>query len=231
MDLIRWVSPVFKIEALIWVSFWRALKFQSFSWRDGSNSTHQSKNTWMKYKTHIKLVHELYGWNAGRVAVNVQDRSPHMSFILKGSQILAIQLKSWFISKTLFYEYRSEIQTHIKLVHEFYGTCFQYKCGKTRINHLTPLLVVTMSYTCWLLCWADCIEDFKWRLHFQFEVAFWKGCFERDVFWRAKSCLKGIEDFNLEHCMPQPPCLANLFPPKMCQSMGPMIVFGLRHIG
>ena len=26
-----------------------------------------------------------------------------------------------------------------------------------------------------------------------------KGCFERDIFWRAKSRLKGIEDFNLEH--------------------------------
>ena len=26
----------------------------------------------------------------------------------------------------------------------------------------------------------------------------WKGCFERGIFWRARSCLKGIEDFNLE---------------------------------
>ena len=28
-----------------------------------------------------------------------------------------------------------------------------------------------------------------------------KGCFERGVFWRAKSRLKGIEDFNLEYCL------------------------------
>ena len=28
-----------------------------------------------------------------------------------------------------------------------------------------------------------------------------KGCFEKGrIFWRAKSRLKGIEDFNLEHC-------------------------------
>ena len=26
-----------------------------------------------------------------------------------------------------------------------------------------------------------------------------KGCFERGIFWRARSRLKGIEDFNLEH--------------------------------
>ena len=30
-------SAVLKIEALIWVSFWRALKFQPLSWRVGSN--------------------------------------------------------------------------------------------------------------------------------------------------------------------------------------------------
>ena len=27
-----------------------------------------------------------------------------------------------------------------------------------------------------------------------------KGCFEGGIFWRAKRRLKGIEDFNLEHC-------------------------------
>ena len=50
-----------KIEALIWISFWRALKFQLFNWRVGSNPKRQFKNTEMKYKTHIKLVRELYG--------------------------------------------------------------------------------------------------------------------------------------------------------------------------
>ena len=50
---------MFKIEALTWVSFWRALKFQLLSWRAGSNSRRQSKNIEMNYKIHIKVVHEL----------------------------------------------------------------------------------------------------------------------------------------------------------------------------
>ena len=54
-------QPVFKIEALLWVSFWRALTFQPFYWRAESNPRRQSKNIEMKYKTHIKLVHESYG--------------------------------------------------------------------------------------------------------------------------------------------------------------------------
>ena len=41
-------------------------------------------------------------------------------------------------------------------------------------------LQVTSSFLVW-----DCIS---------------KGCFGRGMFWRAKSHLKGIEDFNLEHC-------------------------------
>jgi hypothetical protein len=50
-----------------------------------------------------------------------------MIFILKGSQILVLQLKGWFKFKASIQEYRNEIKkTHIKLVHELYGTCFQY---------------------------------------------------------------------------------------------------------
>ena len=59
-----WWSPspsMFKSEALIWVSFWKAFKFQPFSLRLGSNPRRQSKNIKMKYKTHIELVHESYG--------------------------------------------------------------------------------------------------------------------------------------------------------------------------
>ena len=51
---------VFKIEALIRVSFWRVLSFQSFSWKIGSNPRRQSKNIEMKYQTHIKLGHGFY---------------------------------------------------------------------------------------------------------------------------------------------------------------------------
>ena len=42
--------------------------------------------------------------------LNVQYLSPHMSFILKGSQIKALELKSWFKSKTSIQDYRNEIQ-------------------------------------------------------------------------------------------------------------------------
>ena len=130
---------VFKIVALIWVSFWRVLKFQPFSWRVGSNPRLQSKNLEMEYKTHIKLAHELHG--------------------------------TWFL----------------------------VQCEELRINHLTPLLVATMPYACWFLWWADYIEDFKWHPHFQSRVAFWRVIL-RDVYFKGpKSCLKGIQDFNLEH--------------------------------
>ena len=35
-------NPMFKIEALIWVSFWRTLKFQPLSWEASSNPRRQS---------------------------------------------------------------------------------------------------------------------------------------------------------------------------------------------
>ena len=45
-----------------------------------------------------------------------------MSFTLKGSQILALRLKGWFKYKNILMNHKS----HIKLVHELYGTYFQY---------------------------------------------------------------------------------------------------------
>jgi hypothetical protein len=45
------------------------------------------------------------------MVTNVQDWSPNMSFILKGSQISALQLKGWFKSKTSISKYRNEIQS------------------------------------------------------------------------------------------------------------------------
>ena len=42
-----------------------------------------------------------------------------------------------------------------------------------------------------------------WGLQVPSSFSIWgcilKDCFERCIFWRAISCLKGIEDFNLEH--------------------------------
>ena len=55
---------------------------------------------------------------------------------------------------------------------------FPVQCEELRINHPTLLVVVTMPYACWLLWRIYYIKDFKWRLHFQFGVAFWR------VVWR-----------------------------------------------
>ena len=54
-------TSMVEIEALIRVSFWRALQLLPFNWRVGPNPRRHSKNIKMKYKTHIKLVRELYG--------------------------------------------------------------------------------------------------------------------------------------------------------------------------
>ena len=48
---------------------------------------------------------------------------------------------------------------------------YSVQCQELRINHPTPLLVVTIPYGCWFLWRANYIQDFKWCLHFQFGVA------------------------------------------------------------
>ena len=120
---------MFKIEALVWVSFWKDFKFQPFNWWVGSNPRCQSKNIEMKKIARIKLVHELY------------------------------------------------------------GTCFQLiECEELRIKYLTPLLVVTMPHTCWFLWWADCIEAFKWCLHSQYGVTFWRVVL-KEVYFEGLNCV------------------------------------------
>jgi hypothetical protein len=61
-------------------------------------------------------------WSHQQVA-SVQDWSPHMSFILKGSQISTLQLKGWFKSKRQSKNIEIKCKTHIKVVHELHGTC------------------------------------------------------------------------------------------------------------
>jgi hypothetical protein len=114
-----------------------------------------------------------------------------MSFILKGSQISAFQLKGWFKSKMSIQENRNEIQNSYWICAWIIWYMFPLQCEESRINHLTPLLVLTTPHTCWFLWWVDCIEDFKWRLHFQFGVAFWRVVLREVYFegpnriWRA----------------------------------------------
>ena len=129
----RWFPSVFKD--------WRALKFQFFSWRVGSNPRRQSKNIKMKYKTHIELVHQLY------------------------------------------------------------DTCFQFIW---RIKN-QPSNSSSCSDNA-LRLFVLVAGGLYWRLHVTSSFSIWgcvlKGCLERGIFWRAKSCLKNIEDFNLEHWFP-----------------------------
>jgi hypothetical protein len=132
------------------------------------------------------------------LSANVWDWSPHMSFILKGSQISAEE--GSVKSKTSVQEYRNEIQSSYQTWY-----MFPVQCEELWIDHLTPLLVVTMPYACWFLWRTYYIEDFKWRLHFQFGVAFWRiVLLKRGIFSKTKSRLKGIEDSNLEHCSQRP---------------------------
>jgi len=77
----------------------------------------------------------------------------------------------------------------------WYMFLVQYK--KSRINHLPPLLMVTLPYTCWFLWWAYYTENFKWRFHFHFEGLFWERCISKGQFvferhWRLQ---------NLKHCL------------------------------
>jgi len=51
---------------------------------------------------------------------------PSYEFHLKGSQFSALQLKRWFKSKMSIKNIEMKYKTHIKLVHELYGTCFMY---------------------------------------------------------------------------------------------------------
>jgi hypothetical protein len=135
--------------------------------------------------TALGLVYEV------ALGINVQDRSPHTSFILKGSQILALLLKSWFKFKTSIQEYKNEIQNSYQTRAWTIWYMFPVQCEVLRINHLTPSLVVRMPYACWVLRRrANYMKDFKWRLHFQFGVAFWR------VVLSEEYILKG----QIEHC-------------------------------
>ena len=131
-----------------------------------------------------------YSFLRGPLA-SVQDWSSHMSLILKGSQIPVVRLKGWFESKTSIQEFRNEIQNSNQTC--AWITCswitwymFSVQCGEWRINHMTPFLVVTMPYACWFLWRADYIEDFKWRLHCQFGVAFGRVVL-REVYFKGPS--------------------------------------------
>ena len=111
-----------------------------------------------------------------------------MSFILKASLISILQLKGWFKSKTSIQEYINKIKNSYQTCVWIMWYMFSVQCEELRINHLTSLLVVTMPYACWFLWHAYHIENFEWRLHFQFGVAFWRVVL-REVYFEGPDCV------------------------------------------
>ena len=76
-----------------------------------------------------------------------------------------------------------------------YQTCawiicymFPVQCEELRINHLIPLLVVTVMYACWFLWRVNYIEVFKWCPHLQFGVTFWRVVL-REVYFEEPNCI------------------------------------------
>ena len=132
-----------KIEALIWVSFWRALKFQLFSWRAGSNPRRQSKNIEMKHKAHIKLAHELYVVHVSSTMWRIKNRPSNST-----------------------------------------------SCSDNALRRLLVLVAGSRLYRGLQVTSSFC------NLGLRFEGLVWES---RGIFWRPKSCLKGIEDFKISN--------------------------------
>ena len=131
--------------------------------------------------------------------ISVQDWSLHISFVLKGFQISAYQWKWCFESKMSIQEYRNEIQYSYKTCAWIIWYMFQVQCEETRINHVTLILVWTMSYACWILCWIEYIEDFKRRPDFQYGVAFWRVVLREVKYFEEPN--KGMAWMFYEHTL------------------------------
>ena len=104
----------------------------------------------------------------------VQDRSPRMSFILKGSQISTLQVKGWFkiqdINPRLW-------KWNTKLILNMYMNCTVHVSSTMVKNQESTIyilfLVVTVPDAWWFLWRADYVEDFK------SSYSIW-GCY---IFW------------------------------------------------
>ena len=119
------------------------------------------------FETHLSMI-------SPESPISDQDWSPRIRFILKGSQISVLQLKSWSNLKRQSKNIEMKYKTHINTCAWIIWYMFLVQCEELRINHPTLLLVMTMPYACWFLWRAYYIEEFKWRLHFQFGSVFWR---------------------------------------------------------
>ena len=71
---------------------------------------------------------------------------------------------------------------------------------KGHFERRTPQHVVTVPFACWFLWQADYIEDFKWRLHFQFGVVFWKAVLREVYFEGPNHVPRALETSILNTC-------------------------------
>jgi hypothetical protein len=151
---------------------------------------------WIKWDTIfvMSFIHKASYWLfCMSLWISVQDWSPYIIFIWKGSQISALQSKGWLKSKLSIQEYRNEIQNS-------YWTCawiiwymFLVQCEVLRINHLTPF-VVTMPYACWFgrILLRTSSDVFIFNLGLRFEGLFWERCIFKGKYtfekhWRLQS--------------------------------------------
>ena len=118
-------------------------------------------------------------------SAGVQDWSPHLNSIWRAISNPRRQFQKLEMNIMLI--------LHLCMIHVVHVSNTMWRIKNQPSN--------SMPYACWFLWRAYNIEDFKWRLHFHFGVAFWRVVFEIGMFWRAKPHWKGIEDFNLEHCL------------------------------
>ena len=132
-------------------------------------------------------------WGAIKgLGASVQEWSPRMSFILKGSQISTLQLKGWFKSKKSIQEYRNEIPKLILSLCMNYmihvsGTMWRIKNQPSRANSCSDS-ALRLSGSCGGQIISSTSSDV---FILQFGVAFWRVVLREVYFegpnrvWRA----------------------------------------------
>ena len=102
LELASVISPsVFKGEALTWAPFWRALKFQAFNWRVGSNSIPRRRYEYVEMNN-IKLVVNLCMDSMVRVSkyyVKSWESTIWLHFF-----VLAMPYTCWFLWRADYIE-------------------------------------------------------------------------------------------------------------------------------
>ena len=182
MPYVGWLLwPMFKIEVF------NALQILRVS-KQPSKMQPQTKNediTWSPQYNRSAT------WTNKRRALSLQE----------------VELDGWFLILHIVLEHMYHI-IHAQVSYEF---CISFLYSWIHVLDLNQLFTwraenwepfsyegFNLDHCLWRV---GCIEDVKWRLHFQIGVVFWRVVLREVIFWRAKPRLKGIEDFNLEQWM------------------------------